>query len=200
MSLPTIPRATKKHRRTLCEQIRTEALPAERGAWVVATYETKQTYLHPTDAPVFAHMTWRNATAPAIAGAWQGHVLLQTFALNEGRALAQLLDTLRMTGLHVLYPPVEWARLESITHDLQHTTLSTPWEQRPFPRVGVKPKRKRTKWRDETGRRINIYTDTTQRYAHLPPRIADQHAEEEHPTHAADGTPPSDPVPGPGHQ
>jgi hypothetical protein len=177
-----IPPATKANKRDLGAGVTTTLLPGDRGGWVVATYACRRRYASPVDAPVFARMVYERARpgVDMIPG-WIGDVLLQTFSDREDSALRQLLDTLRMTGLQATFPPTEWARLESIVHDLAHTTLSTPWEQQPMPRAR-KPRRKRLKWRDETGKRRHVYADTLQRYAHLPPRNEEPdttHAEED---------------------
>ncbi len=160
----TIPFATEAHRRTIDAAITTRLLPTSQGRWVTATYTTRRAYADPNAAPVFARMSWTTT------GGWQGVVELQTFARTEGAALRALLDTLQMTGLHAdAYTPTQWGALNALCHDLNCTTISTPWAEQPFPRK----RRKRLRWRDETGRRVNIYADTLRDRAHLPPRKPD---------------------------
>jgi len=172
-----VPPTTSRFRRDLDQHIFTQQLPAERGGWVVATYTDARAYVTPQDAPVFARMVWQPQLGAAPAR-WTGYILLQTFELGEGAALRALLATLEMTGLYHQWTSHDWAVLHSIAHDLSHPVLSTPWDQQPFPR-GPKPRRRRLRWRDENGRRVNVYPDTLQRYAHLPPRTAEDDIEED---------------------
>jgi hypothetical protein len=165
-----IPAATRTSR-VITPEIRTQVLARSQGGGVVATYKSVQAYPNPNAAPVFARMWYERPQRGADAlPTWKGEVVLQAFAPNEGEALTELLRAVEMTGV---MSATATTLLHVWAHDLKHTTLSTPWDQQPLPRTGLKPRRKRLKWRDATGRRLNIYADTLQRYAHQPPRTAD---------------------------
>ena len=54
------------------------------------------------------------------------------------------------------------------------------WLVEPFPR-GPKPRRLRFDWIDPaTGKKVRIYKDTLQRYAHLPPRTPESESDHTH--------------------
>ncbi len=131
-----------------------------KGGWLCATYTDVREYASPHDAPLYARMKPAgNGNRGAWNGAWQGEVIIQTFSKTETAALAALLDSL--DELQLEYEPAARAILVA----LACTTEVTPWEQRPIGVRGPKPRRARTKWRDENGRRVPIYLDTYRRHA-----------------------------------
>jgi hypothetical protein len=139
------------HKRLICPEIDTVYLYAK---IVRAQYASVQMYADPNDAPVFARMSYVNKN-----DGWRGEVVLQTFAADEVEALQALISTLQD-----LYVPVpDTARL--VWQYLRTPPEGAHWEQLPFGIRGEKPRPQRTKWRDNTGKRVHVYKETARRHA-----------------------------------
>lgn len=151
-----IPPADSGKWRQITPHIRTQLLPTR---MVMAQYRDVRDYKTPLSAVPFARMGRNSKTK-----AWAGEIVLQDFA-SGAQAEAEALRFL-LINTEKLCPgslaPEEAALAAAICALLS----AAPAEQLGAPRV----RRKRTKWRDANGKRVAIYVDTQQRFAHLPAR------------------------------
>jgi hypothetical protein len=147
--------------RQLTEHVRTTWYQKQRLC--SATAAVRVVYDSPFDTPQYMTASPDGAGARGgWTGRWVGHVTIQGWGEDEVLALRALFNTLE--ALHLPVDPEARAIAAALAAP-PATILGTPWEQRPLGVRGPKPRRKRTKWRDENGKRVQIYLDTLKRHA-----------------------------------
>lgn len=158
-----VPPATSRSRQ-VTESIRTVQHLTD---CVSATYRRVSEYNDPNDAFVFTRMVLARAPkggkrAGRWPKRWKGENVIACFGLTETAALAALIEELDRFGM-----PYERDEARAALVALSCATASTPWELRPLgARPTNRPRRKRTKWVDQTtGHRINIYPETLKPHA-----------------------------------
>lgn len=145
--------------RQVTPRIRTARL--KRGGWICATYTDVREYASPFESLEYVRLAPAGqGHAVRWNGRWTGETVLQAFGLTETEALANLLETL---DKHQQPYEIDVARATLVA--LAVAGAATPWELRPMGVWPHKPRRKRTKWRDADGRRVDIYLDTLKRHA-----------------------------------